>query len=47
MSLARGEEEGERIAQRVDKSMDFGAQSALAAPNRLVFAGFFWAPALC
>lgn len=47
MNLARGEEESERITQRVDKSMDFGAQSALAAPDRLVFADFFWAPALC
>ena len=27
--------------------MDFGAQSAFAAPDRLVFAVFFWAPALC
>jgi hypothetical protein len=27
--------------------MDFGAQPAFAAPDRLVFAGFFLAPALC
>jgi hypothetical protein len=27
--------------------VDFGAQSALAAPDRLVLAVFFWAPALC
>jgi hypothetical protein len=27
--------------------MDFGAQPLFAAPDRLVFAGFFWAPALC
>lgn len=47
MRLALGQEEGQRIAQRVDQGMDFGAQSALAAPDRLVFAGFFWAPALC
>ena len=47
MSLARRQQEGERIAQRVDQGMDFGAQSSFAAPDRLVFAGFFWAPALC
>jgi hypothetical protein len=27
--------------------MDFCAQSAFAAPDRLGFAVFFWAPALC
>src|SRR5438876_4774147 len=47
MGLARGEEEGKRIAQGIDQAMDFSVQSAFAAPDRLVFAGFFWAPALC
>lgn len=47
MGLARGEEEGKRIAQGIDQGMDFGAQSAFAAPDRLVFTVFFWAPALC
>src|SRR6266446_10218271 len=47
MRLARGQEEGERIAQCVDHRMNFGAQSAFAAPDCLVFAVFFWAPALC
>ena len=47
MGLARRQEEGQRIAQGIDQRMDFGAQSAFAAPDRLVFAVFFWAPALC
>lgn len=47
MGLTRGKEEGERIAEGVHQGMDFGAQSAFAAPDGLVFAGFFWAPALC
>jgi hypothetical protein len=41
MNLARGQEEGQRIAERIDQGMDFGAQSAFAAPDRLVFAIFF------
>ena len=41
MGLPRGQEEGQRIAKGVDHGMDFGAQSALAAPDRLVFAVFF------
>ena len=47
MGLARRQEEVQRIAQRIDKRMNLGAQPALAAPNRLVFAVFFCAPALC
>jgi hypothetical protein len=47
MGLARGEEEGKRLAQGVDQTMDFGAQPAFAASDRLIFAVFFWAPALC
>src|SRR5246127_4135586 len=47
MRLAWGQEERYRIAQCVDHGMDFGAQPAFAAPNRLVFTVFFWAPALC
>ena len=47
MGLAWSEQEGNRIAQGVDQGMDFGAQPAFAAPDRLVFAVFFWAPALC
>src|ERR1700680_3321608 len=45
--LPWGQQEGKRIAQGVDQRMDFGAQSAFAAPDCLVFAVFFWAPALC
>ena len=47
MGLARGQEEAEWIAQSVDQGMDLGAQPAFAAPDRLIFAVFFWAPALC
>ena len=41
MSLPRSQEEGQRIPEGVDHGMDFGAQSAFAAPDRLVFAVFF------
>jgi hypothetical protein len=41
------EEEGQRISKCIDHGMDFGAQSAFAAPDRLVFAVFFGAPAVC
>ncbi len=47
MRLAAGQEEADRVAERIDQGMDFGAQSAARAPDRLVVAGFFWAPALC
>ena len=47
MSLTGGQKEAERIAEGVDHGMDFGAQPAFAPPDRLVFAVFFWAPALC
>src|SRR5882757_2836933 len=47
MGLAGSQEKRGGIAQRVGHGVDFGAQSALAAPDRLVFAVFFWAPALC
>ena len=47
MGLPRRQEEVQRIAQRIDQGMDFRAQSAFAAPDRLVFAVFFCAPALC
>ena len=41
MSLPRSQEEGQRISKGVDHGMDFSAQSAFAAPDRLVFAVFF------
>lgn len=47
MGLARCQDEAQRIAKRIDKGMNLGAQPAFAAPDRLVFAVFFWAPALC
>ena len=45
--LARRQDEVQRIAQRIDKCMNLGAQPAFAAPDRLAFAVFFCAPALC
>ena len=45
--LAAGQEEVDRVAQRVDQGVDLGAQAAARAPDGLVLAGFFWAPALC
>jgi hypothetical protein len=47
MFLAAGQGEANRIAERIDQRVDFGAQSAARAADRLVLAGFFWAPALC
>jgi hypothetical protein len=47
MGLARRQDEVQRIAQRIDKRMNLGAQSAFAASDRLVLAVFFCAPALC
>ena len=47
VGLPCGQQERQRIAQRIDKGMNLGAQSAFTAPDRLVFAVFFCAPALC
>ena len=47
MHLPARQEEAHGIAQRVDHRVDLGAQSAARAADRLVCAGFFWAPALC
>ena len=47
MRLSGGQVEGERVAEGIDQGMDFGAQSAFAAADRLVAAVFFGAPALC
>src|SRR5262245_7368909 len=44
--LPAGESPTQRVAQRIDGSMDLGAQSATRAPERL-WALFFWAPAAC
>ena len=45
--LSAGQEEADRIAERIDQGMDLGAQSAARAPDRLIFVEFFLAPALC
>jgi hypothetical protein len=41
MGLPRSQQEGQRISKGVDHGMDFGAQSAFAASDRLVSAVFF------
>jgi hypothetical protein len=41
VGLACGQQERQRIAQRIDKGMNLGAQPAFAAPDRLLFAVFF------
>ena len=41
MGLPGRQEEGQWIAEGIDHGMDFRAQSAFAAPDRLVFAVFF------
>ena len=45
--LSRRKMKPGRVAQGVDRGMDFGAQSALAAPDGLVRTPFLRAPALC
>ncbi len=47
VGLAAGQKEADRIAERIDQSVNLGAQSASGTSNRLVLAGFFLAPALC
>jgi hypothetical protein len=47
MRLSGGEQEGDGVAERIDQGMDLGAQPAFAAADRLVFAVFLGAPALC
>jgi len=44
--LAAGEEEADRVAQRIDQAVDLGAQFTERAPDRLILANFL-APALC
>jgi hypothetical protein len=46
MRLARREMEADRLAERIDRGIDLGAQSAFAAPDRLRTV-FLSAPALC
>ena len=47
VGLTLRQDEVQRVAQRIDKRMNLGAQPTFAAPDRLVFAVFFCAPALC
>lgn len=47
MGLSRRQVKAGGIAQGIDGSVDFRAQAAAAAPDRLVFSAPFFAPALC
>jgi hypothetical protein len=47
MRLPGGEQEFDWVAECVDQGVDLGAQPAFAATDRLVFALFLGAPALC
>ena len=47
MDLAAGEAQREGIAESIDDHVDFGREAAARAPDGLVEAVFFWAPALC
>ena len=47
VGLSRGQQKSERIAERIDQSMDFGAQPAAATPDRVILVFFLGAPALC
>jgi hypothetical protein len=46
MGLSRGQQEAQRITERIDQSRDFGAQSALATADRLIIV-FFWVRRRC
>ena len=41
MGLTRRQKKRERVAQRIDQRMDFGAQPAFATPDRFVAVRFF------
>lgn len=47
MGLSAGQMETNRIAEGINQGVDFRAQSTARPADRLVNAGFFWAPALC
>src|ERR1700712_5628943 len=47
MDLTRGQEDLQGVAQSVGQDVEFAAQTAFASPDRLIFASFFFAPALC
>jgi hypothetical protein len=47
MSLPTGQMKTDRIAKRIDQGVDLGTQPAAGSADRLVLAGFFFAPALC
>jgi hypothetical protein len=47
VDLPGGQQDRQRITQRIHQDVDFGAQATFASPDRLVFSSFFLAPVLC
>ena len=47
VGLPLAQREGHGIAQGIDEGVNLGRQSAARAPDRLIFAPFLRAPALC
>jgi len=47
MSLPAGEEKAHRVAKGINQRVYLRAQSTARAPDSLILASFFWAPALC
>ena len=45
--LTRRQRQRNRVAERIDNSVDLGRQPAARSADGLIFAVFFWAPALC
>jgi hypothetical protein len=45
--LSGRQQKAGRVTESINRSMDLRAQSAFAAPDRLVLPLFFGAPALC
>jgi hypothetical protein len=41
MCLSAGQEEADRVTERIGQDVDLGAQSAARPPDRLVLAGFY------
>ncbi len=47
MCLTARQMKANRVAEGIDEGVDLRAQAAARAADGLVFANFFWAPALC
>ena len=42
MNLPGGQRDLQGIAESIHQNVNFGAQAALASPDRLIFPSFFW-----